>query len=386
MKKIFFLFAMLVSVATSAQNHINIEMLGATYTTPAAVKFRVSWSSVPTVTGETHNAKVWVWIDFLKLNANNTTTGNTWTRATISAASPTASVAYDGSNRNGFWLQGNTGSYSATVTATLSNIPANAKFNWCAYVSDCPPNFTYVDNVFILKGTPPFTIKAANGSIQTISKKTLPVPDLTLIPNTMTDATGCPGIVKYTGCNLNNLNLGIVSFTSASTYKIGTQIWSSPVQATNCQKATYNGGSTGNYAADCRNNPGYSGHLFSICAVIRYAEQLCPEEWRVPTRSEYSALWTAMGAPVCNNNVETCNQPTALNNLKTQWALELNGVVLYNGTISNLDKTSYYISSSVADGIDGGWNGGIFGNTNWYYNPWVAGGHDESGATLRCIK
>jgi hypothetical protein len=55
MKKNFFLFA----------------MLGATYTASPAVKFRVSWSSIPTVAGQIHNAKIWVWVDFLKINAKS---------------------------------------------------------------------------------------------------------------------------------------------------------------------------------------------------------------------------------------------------------------------------------------------------------------------------
>ena len=116
MKKILFLFAMLASVAASAQSHINIEMLSATYTASPAVKFRVSWSSIPAVTGQTHNAKVWVWVDFLKVNADNTTTGNTWTRAEISAtpavsSSPTSTATLDASANKGFWLNGSTPRY-----------------------------------------------------------------------------------------------------------------------------------------------------------------------------------------------------------------------------------------------------------------------------------
>ncbi|MDR3133644.1 MAG: hypothetical protein LBU42_06430, partial [Prevotellaceae bacterium] len=75
MKTKFFFFAMLISVATSAQSHISIQMLEATYTVSPVVKFRISWSDVPIVIGETHNAKIWVWVDFLKVNADNTTSG-----------------------------------------------------------------------------------------------------------------------------------------------------------------------------------------------------------------------------------------------------------------------------------------------------------------------
>jgi uncharacterized protein (TIGR02145 family) len=209
MKQIFFLFAMLASVAASAQSHINIEMLSATYTATPAVKFRVSWSSVPSVTGQTHNAKVWVWIDFLKINANNTTTGNTWTRAEISAkpavsSSPTSTAALDASPYKGFWLNGVTGSYSATVTATLSNIPANTKFNWCAYVSDYPPNVTAANGTYTFKGTPPFTLIASNGTTtQTVTGTTLAASALTITPTTIRDKTECPGVFCiYSGSDL----------------------------------------------------------------------------------------------------------------------------------------------------------------------------------------
>ena len=198
-----------IGFSTFAQSHINIELLGATYTAPA-VQFRVSWNSIPTVTGQTHNSKVWVWVDFLKLNADNTTAGNTWTRAEISAipvvsSSPASTAALDASTNKGFWLHGVSGSYSATVTALLSNsnIPANAKFNWCAYASDCPP-FVIADNgTYTLQGTPPFVLKAADETTQTVMGKTLPAASLTIAAVTLTDKTECPGdFCPYTGSDL----------------------------------------------------------------------------------------------------------------------------------------------------------------------------------------
>ncbi|MDR0694864.1 MAG: hypothetical protein LBF81_06165, partial [Prevotellaceae bacterium] len=209
MRTTFFFFTMLASAAVSAQSHISIEMLGATYTAMPAVKFRVSWSNVPTVTGQTHNAKVWVWIDFLKLNADNTTAGNTWTRAEISttpavSSSPTSTATLDASTNKGFWLNGVTGSYSATVTASLTNIPANTKFNWCAYASDCPPNVTANNGTYTFKGTPPFILIASDGvTTQTVNETTLATSALTITPTTIKDKTDCPGIFcLYQGSDL----------------------------------------------------------------------------------------------------------------------------------------------------------------------------------------
>ncbi|MDR0694277.1 MAG: hypothetical protein LBF81_03140, partial [Prevotellaceae bacterium] len=142
-------------------------------------------------------------------NADNTTIGNTWTRAEISttpavSSSPTSTATLDASPYKGFWLNGVTGSYSATVTATLSNIPANTKFNWCAYVSDYPPNVTAANGTYTLKGTPPFTLIASDGiTTQTVTGKTLPTSALTITPTTIKDKTECPGVFcPYQGSDL----------------------------------------------------------------------------------------------------------------------------------------------------------------------------------------
>ncbi|MDR3133302.1 MAG: hypothetical protein LBU42_04680 [Prevotellaceae bacterium] len=190
MKKIFFLLAMLVSVAAGAQV-THVEPVSATYTSQT-VSFRVWWNAGSR--DATHLSKVWVWVDYITINNNNTTSGNSWTRAAVSAASPTASITYDGSNRQGFWLQGNSGSYSAIVTVKL-NITAD-KFNWCAYASDYPPNVTANNGTYTLRGTPPFILTAANGiTSQTVTGTTLAASALTITtPSTIRDKTDCPGV------------------------------------------------------------------------------------------------------------------------------------------------------------------------------------------------
>jgi hypothetical protein len=198
MKTKFFFFAMLASVIASAQV-TNVTPISANYANKT-VSFRVWWSAG--TRDDTHLSKVWVWVDYITVNSNNTTSGNTWTRATVSSASPTAFVSYDGTNRQGFWLQGNSGSYSATVTVQL-NITAS-KFNWCAYVSDYPPNVTLDKGTFTFKGTPNFIV---NNPTQIITTKTVTKVNLTVnASTTFTDATGCPGIgslyCPYTGSDL----------------------------------------------------------------------------------------------------------------------------------------------------------------------------------------
>ena len=295
MKTKIFIFAMLASVAASAQSHINIEMLSATYTASPAVKFRVSWSSIPAVTGQTHNAKVWVWIDFLKVNADNTTAGNTWTRAEISAtpavsSSPTSMAALDASTNKGFWLNGVTGSYSATVTATLSNIPANTRFNWCAYASDCPPNVMATNGTYTFKGTPPFTLTASGGATQTVTGTTLAASALTVTPTTIRDKTECPGVFcPYQGRDL---------------YIDATHL---------CQQRTGGAQNWEAYIKDSRDNLIYRIVQFSdqswwfaddlattdkrvnICSGVSMYyptdKPTCPAGWQIPTQNQIKNRW-----------------------------------------------------------------------------------------------
>jgi uncharacterized protein (TIGR02145 family) len=198
MKKTSFFLAMLASVAASAQV-THVELVGANYATQT-VLFRIWWNAGSR--NATHLSKVWVWVDYIQINANNTTSGNTWTRATIGTVSGGAS-SFDGSNRNGFWLEGNASTnYSATLTVKLTNVPA--KFNWCAYVSDYPPNVTANNGTYTFKGTPPFTLIASNGTTsQTVTGKTLAVSALTITPTTIRDKTECPGdFCIYKGSDL----------------------------------------------------------------------------------------------------------------------------------------------------------------------------------------
>jgi hypothetical protein len=163
------------------------------------VQFRVSWNAIPS--GTCHNSKIWLWVDFVKIE-NNQPSG-TWTRATVVNALPAASVSYDGSKRKGFWLQGNTGSYNQIVTVNL-DIPANTKFNWCAYTSDCPPNVTANNGTYTFKGAPPFILTAATGTAsQTVTGTTLAASALTITPATIRDKTECPGdFCIYKGSDL----------------------------------------------------------------------------------------------------------------------------------------------------------------------------------------
>jgi uncharacterized protein (TIGR02145 family) len=121
----------------------------------------------------------------------------------VGTISPATGISYDGTNRNGFWLEGNASTnYSATLTVQLTNVPV--KFNWCAYVSDYPPNVTLDNGTYTFKGTTNFIVSS---HAQPITTKTIAKTNLTVTSSTtFTDATGCPGIggfyCPYTGSDL----------------------------------------------------------------------------------------------------------------------------------------------------------------------------------------
>jgi hypothetical protein len=182
----------------------------------------------------------------------------------VSAASPTASVSYDGSNRQGFWLQGNSGSYSATVTVQL-NI-TETKFNWCAYVSDYPPNAaSYRDGSYTFKGTKPFIV---NGT--SVNDNKYAVTKIT----SLTDATGCPGGVGRDV--IHNGGTCTSGLTSIGSY-------CRDLQADDARKLLGCG-------AELEVKNSYiQGMFFS---VARYG---CPEGWRPGSYDEYKCMHKTIG-------------------------------------------------------------------------------------------
>jgi uncharacterized protein (TIGR02145 family) len=122
-------------------------------------------------------------------------------------------------------------------------------------------------------------------------KKLLTIFTLSLFANLTFGQNGCNDSVPNWG-----ESLGVVSFKTNKTWIVGNQEWSDAVMATACQKETFNGGdwNIDNYNADCRSNPGYSD-LFSWCAIFRFQNELCPEDWKIPTIQDFIDLDIAFG-------------------------------------------------------------------------------------------
>jgi uncharacterized protein (TIGR02145 family) len=262
----------------------------------------------------THLSKVWVWVDYITVNSNNTTLGNSWTRAAVSAASPAASVTYDGSNRQGFWLQGDSGSYSATVTVQL-NITAS-KFNWCAYVSDYPPNVTVANGTYTFRGTPPFILIASNGiTSQTVTGTTLAASALTITPTTIMDETACPAVFcPYQGSDLymnttylcqqrssgaKNWEAYIKDARDNELYRIVLMPDNKWWLAQNVKLASYNSTTVGSVISGCTKEECgraytweqiYASYAGGTSGSTGNVQGICPPGWLLPTRLTYAAL------------------------------------------------------------------------------------------------
>ncbi|MDR3133571.1 MAG: hypothetical protein LBU42_06055 [Prevotellaceae bacterium] len=155
-KTVLFSLAMLFNIAITAQSSVTITPLRVNYSaTPPTVTFGISWpaNSRGTINGQRHDSKVWLWVNYRPASAGQTATDGDWQRALVS--NPSAGTVAAGNK--GFWLQGASGSYAATLTVALSNV--SEKFNWCAYVSDNPPNARILPaGGYQLYGTPPFIV------------------------------------------------------------------------------------------------------------------------------------------------------------------------------------------------------------------------------------
>jgi uncharacterized protein (TIGR02145 family) len=370
MKTKFFIFAMLASVIASAQV-TNVAPIGANYANKT-ISFRVWWNAGSR--DVTHLSKVWVWVDYIKVNSNNTTSGNMWTRATVGIISG-GTTSYDGSNQKGFWLEGNASTnYSATLTVQLTNVPD--KFNWCAYGSDYPPNVaynnvTYNSGTYTFSGTPPFRLVSADGSqTKEFNKKSITVSEIGFVPKNFTDATGCPGIgfCPYTGSD---------EFMDASHFchlrTIGARNWETYIKDTRdnelyrivfmpdnkwwlVQNVRYALTGSANTYGGC--TPAKCGYLYtgiqmsstytgSIGASGYGANKqgVCPNNWVLPVYNDWRAFtdaidkvpmtqynvgngeWLVGTSPMLNQRLAAADNPVVTGNNYYGWAEEISTVV-----------------------------------------------------------
>jgi hypothetical protein len=199
MKKIIFFFLLLPlwGLGGFAHASVTVTPLNTDFINKK-VTFKVAYSAAA-------NNRVWVWIDLCPVSGVTSTTFQT---AVISAVTVTSgSVDAASLNGRGFYVTTN----PSTVTATLGN--ADGKFNWCAYGSDFPPNAVENGSSYTLKGSPPFMLTTASGTVSVNDKIYSGAPITAL-----TDATGCPGVL----CSKNGEAKGLLGCCGGTTDCSGT--------------------------------------------------------------------------------------------------------------------------------------------------------------------
>jgi len=183
-------------------------------------------------------------------------------------------------------------------------------------------------------------------------------------------------------------SLGTISFATDQTWMVGFQTWSDAVTATACQKETFAGGVGGaspNFNADCRSNPDFSGDLFSWCAVVRFADVLCPYPWRVPTMQDFVNLDIVksgvfdMGVGGRNRNNDT--PEFVRTRYIAHWGggfggYSSGGAFFYQG------YGGFYWAQTDAAGV---FARGLFFTTSGAVFP-EGGQHKSLGLSLRCVR
>jgi hypothetical protein len=206
---------------------VEVRNISADYAAASpTVTFEVYWNTAPTP--PRHRDTVWVFVDYQPIAANGSL--GAWTPATPTNPSVTGGAIVGGSlNGRGFYLDGDgTGAFSSTVTVPLAGLSSGDRFNWCAYVTDYPPNATIGAGAYDLHGTSPFVVNGASLGAG--------VRTYTGCITALTDLTGCPGIIPE--------QPAITSFTaSTNTLCLGDSV-TLTVAATGATEYSYDGGLT----------------------------------------------------------------------------------------------------------------------------------------------
>jgi len=197
-----------------------------------------------------------------------------------------------------------------TITLIATIYPENATNQTVTWKSSDITVATVLNGVVtgVATGTTIITVTTEDGDFTATSE----IEVYQILPNRCNTRT--PGW----GESLGTISWGTIGNTSIETGTstiIGTdgrpnQTWSGAVFASACaDKTTFSGGTSGanniNFNADCRRaHTELTGHFFSWCAVVRFADQLCPYPWRVPTREDFVDLNSNLGGGTITERLE----------------------------------------------------------------------------------
>jgi len=192
--------------------------------------------------------------------------------------------------------------------------------------------------------------------------------------------------------------IGNTDIESGTSFVPGTgdrpdQTWSGAVFAEACRnRTTLISGLSSSLNADCRNaRTELTGHLFSWCAVMRFADVLCPAPWRVPTANDFRNLHQSFGFPlpssigsyVSHNNL---GHFMPMDTTGTAWTPLVGGIwggARFTALTSDLSAAGsrYWSSTETDDGT--GARGLALGPYHVWPQFW---GGKGLGFALRCVK
>ena len=152
---------------------------------------------------------------------------------------------------------------------------------------------------------------------------------------------------------------------------IGNQIWSPPVLG--CARGSGNfvgitSSEGGSYNADCRPTAmtatSLEGTLFSWCAVVRFADILCPPSggWRIPTAEDFAALDRAIRGS--GTGREAYVSLEVVEKYRTLWANQTSTLFPNGGMFSGMIPTGTGVSTTPATNQTGIIGRGAYG-TYW---------------------
>lgn len=221
-------------------------------------------------------------------------TGNTFTTVNTGEYKFTA-VMYDGKTSNEVTVTAK-GQARVLLSHITTTRPKNITFKLKAVV--LPANAENKEVTWESSDTSIATVDAQTGIITTLASG---ISTITVTSAESGRTAECVLTVDKT-CNSDTpgwgaAGLGTISFKTDKTWTVEGEEWSDAVTSSVCNtKTTFVfGPSLGNYCAECRNNPGYNGDLFTWCAVIRFQDELCPDGWRVPSMEEFQELDRSFG-------------------------------------------------------------------------------------------
>jgi hypothetical protein len=276
--------------SATAQNGVTVSNLAVHAGT---VTFNVSWkkADMPALWSDS----VWVFVDYNHAGRME--------RLPVTNATATAgTVSKVQGNDKGVWVIGNArsaGSFSATVQLRSTIVDVAGA---CAYASNYPPVGEYTaTNKIEFTGTPPYNlVLAAECGAQSYTYSTHDSyyklhNGETLL--SFTDKTGASG-------RLLEMPYAPPPFAiSASTYSLGSQIWSDRVYANTvpCElkSTTLTKLSTPQYIIRTE------GTYYNWYCIDASAHILCPSPWRVPTEEDLLALRDAVAATTTRTTLGT---------------------------------------------------------------------------------